>query len=476
MQICKKAILLIFVFSNLCSFSITTIKVSSHPYTPRFDAPIFEVTCNVTTFSSPDSSYATLSRFLKSAESNISIMIYSISHPYLLEILNERISHGVTVTCILQLSHVSSSETSYTKYAAWNLSTAGASVYWANETAFRYTHAKFVIIDNKTVIVESANWAKTGIPVNSSYGNREWGIAITEPHVVHYFEEVFNNDLAIATPYNNENGTAVGPSISTGKYPSPFNSTEFSGAMKIQPFVSPDSSETAILSLLNSANSSIYVQQDYIYKNWGSNLSPFVEALVAAKNKGIDVRVIFNKEVAGNNETAAYLAGYGIEVRYTNTTYFERTHNKGVIVDGKAVLISSVNWGENSVRNNREAGVIIYNTAVAQYYEQIYLWDWSVAEPYGGPAEQPQTVNIDPVLLIVIIVIAVVGNVVYILRRRRTWHVRTHTHASRHVVASPTETPPSISQSPTQSPASATPKRRTSGQRRPRKRKSSGTV
>ncbi len=53
-----------------------------------------------------------------------------------------------------------------------------------------------------------------------------------------------------------------------------------------------------------------------------------------------------------------------------------KTHTKGVIVDRSWVLISSINWNENSARNNREAGLIIENCDVADFYADVFFYDW----------------------------------------------------------------------------------------------------
>ena len=52
-----------------------------------------------------------------------------------------------------------------------------------------------------------------------------------------------------------------------------------------------------------------------------------------------------------------------------------------MIVDNKSVLISSVNWNENSVTRNREAGIIIENDYVAHYYAEVFFYDWNLMKP-----------------------------------------------------------------------------------------------
>lgn len=53
---------------------------------------------------------------------------------------------------------------------------------------------------------------------------------------------------------------------------------------------------------------------------------------------------------------------------------FDKVHNKGVIADGIRVLVSSINWSNNSPTNNREVGVIVDSPEVAEFYEDLF---WS---------------------------------------------------------------------------------------------------
>ena len=52
-------------------------------------------------------------------------------------------------------------------------------------------------------------------------------------------------------------------------------------------------------------------------------------------------------------------------------------HNKGIVCDGSAVLISSQNWSADGVLRNRDAGVIIEDPDIAQYFQQIFMHDWT---------------------------------------------------------------------------------------------------
>lgn len=91
-------------------------------------------------------------------------------------------------------------------------------------------------------------------------------------------------------------------------------------------------------------------------------------------------------------------------------------HNKGVIVDGDAVLISSVNWNENSPSFNREAGVIIESTDAGAYFSDVFTADWEDAGPLPDDASTPANDNLlRQEIAAGVIMLLFIG---YIIRRR----------------------------------------------------------
>jgi len=97
--------------------------------------------------------------------------------------------------------------------------------------------------------------------------------------------------------------------------------------------------------------------------------------------------------------------------------YPEKVHNKGVIVDGDAVLISSVNWNENSPSFNREAGVIIENPDTGAYFSEVFTADWEDAGPLSDdPSSSGDDTRFRQEIAAGVIMLLFVG---YIIRRRR---------------------------------------------------------
>jgi phosphatidylserine/phosphatidylglycerophosphate/cardiolipin synthase-like enzyme len=96
--------------------------------------------------------------------------------------------------------------------------------------------------------------------------------------------------------------------------------------------------------------------------------------------------------------------------------YPDKVHNKGVIVDGDIVLISSINWNENSPSFNREAGVIIENPDAGAYFSAVFDADWKDAGPLSDdPSASGDDTHLRQEIAAGVIMLLFVG---YIIRRR----------------------------------------------------------
>ena len=382
----------------------------------------------IITFVSPDCSFQTIVRELRSANRSIYLNIYEFTDPFLCDELISALLRNVSVNIFLEgspIGGISEEE----KYILNRIANYGGDIRFIvndleNDVYARYifNHGKYLVIDNKTIIVESCNWAKTGIPKNPTYGNREWGIIVRDNKIAKYFFNVFLGDwdenrcdiysfkdmnLSISTDYY------IDESSYRGSYEPQFESQTFKGNFTIIPVLSPDTSNKAICELIESSNESIYVEQLYIYKDWSNGINPFIEKMVTKAKKGVEVKVIlnYNPNYEETNErlniTKQYLKENGIDVKfiYTNWSYFSNVHNKGLIVDNKSVLISSINWNENSVTRNREIGIIINDCEIAKYYTNVFFCDWNLTAPKTKKQEQEKNIQADYKNTIYIIII-----------------------------------------------------------------------
>jgi len=146
--------------------------------------------------------------------------------------------------------------------------------------------------------------------------------------------------------------------------------------VKVQPLLTPDNYIKHIVELIKKAKSSIYLQYAYITWNDDKEDQAFRDMLLLLGQRSyesqMDVRIIVGSGDAGNKVRKLVENGF-------NPKSFKKQsplHNKGIVVDSKIALVSSANWSGDGVLRNRDAGLLIYNAEIAQYYEQVFLFDW----------------------------------------------------------------------------------------------------
>jgi cardiolipin synthase len=414
-------------------YGIGQTDLTSHPI-------VF--TGEVTTFVSPDCSFETIVTELRKAGRSIYCNIYEFTNPFLCDELIAALDRKVAVTVFLEGSPPGGIDPKE-YYLLHHIQDHGGIVRFMvsdeeNRVHARYgfDHAKYLVIDNQTVIIESCNWANTGVPKDPTYGNREWGMVIRNTHIAKAFLQVFLEDSSPmrcdSRPLDRMNATIppdffLSKTIPKGEYTPRFTAQTFSGTQTITPVFSPDTSEQLLLDAIDAANNTIYIEQLYIYKDWGEQLSPLVERLVNKSSQGVDVKVILDYNLAYTgttqqlNDTKQYLEENGVHVKFISAAWspFTTVHNKGMVIDNATVLVSSINWNQQSVTLNREAGVLLENPAAATYYADVFLSDWNL-EPQQNHASSSPWADYKNLLLIGV-VCGITGALIVRDWRKRKW-------------------------------------------------------
>jgi hypothetical protein len=80
---------------------------------------------------------------------------------------------------------------------------------------------------------------------------------------------------------------------------------------------------------------------------------------------------------------------------------FSIMHNKGMVIDDISV-VSSINWGDSALHQNREVGVAVRSAPITSFFAELFWQDWS-EDPVVPKAVLPWTyltiVGGEPVLL-----------------------------------------------------------------------------
>jgi hypothetical protein len=371
---------------------------------------------------SPDAGWQLLEPFLSQADEELVVGMYDFTAPHIEAALLK--GRDPTGRLILTLDHppgsakreqtIDKTEDDLETRLGDRLSFA-----WALEghdrmvTEFIYPnayHIKVAVRPDDVMWLSSGNWNTTNQPQIdlsdrdaaieiAKQSDRDWHVIAHSPSLAHVFRAYLLNDNAVAREGQaTELGTAaLMPdqvpdellAVAAAR-PRPtvtfFEPHEVKGELKIRPLLTPDDYQPHILELIKSAETSFWMQTQYI-KFSGRAEDKDHDALIAAVAEqiaaGIDVRLITSE--FQSPEIIERLIDAGIDSRVLRIQ--PHVHSKGIIVDHKTVVVSSQNWSADGTLRNRDAGLIIYDSPeAAQYFEQIFLHDWAHLASQQMPA------------------------------------------------------------------------------------------
>jgi phosphatidylserine/phosphatidylglycerophosphate/cardiolipin synthase-like enzyme len=122
----------------------------------------------------------------------------------------------------------------------------------------------------------------------------------------------------------------------------------------------------AVVKELGKAEKTILVQA------YSFTSAPIAKALVEARRRGVDVRVILDKSQRTEKYSEAdFLVNVGIPVRID--AQHAIAHNKIMILDGRAVITGSFNFTKSAEENNAENLLVIRDWDIAKKYTSN--WD-----------------------------------------------------------------------------------------------------
>ena len=135
------------------------------------------------------------------------------------------------------------------------------------------------------------------------------------------------------------------------------------------------STEGRLIEKINAAQTSIHIA------SFEFDLTPVAEALIAAKQRGVDVRWVTDDEhgleadVEPGHGQFAMLQDAGIEVRADTRSAL--MHNKFWLFDGQIVWTGSTNITENGIFDQDNNTVVIQSPELAAIYEREFqeMWD-----------------------------------------------------------------------------------------------------
>ena len=133
--------------------------------------------------------------------------------------------------------------------------------------------------------------------------------------------------------------------------------------------------EGRLIEKINAAKTSIHIA------SFEFDLTPIAEALIAARQRGVDVRWVTDDEhgleadAEPGHGQFEMLQNAGIEVRSDSRSAF--MHNKFWIFDGQVVWTGSTNVTENGIFDQDNNVIVIQSSELAAIYEREFQEMWA---------------------------------------------------------------------------------------------------
>jgi len=256
-------------------------------------------------------------------------------------------------------------------------------VLGGDRARYDFHHAKYAVVDDRA-LVTTENWKPVG---TGGHGSRGWGVVVGQRSVVTGLVETFRADAGWrdTTDWRAfRRGQSFEPAETA-----PANDT-YAGrfeprrvrAERVELLVAPDNAERRLVALLDDADESIRIEQVSV----GGRRQPFLRATLRAARRGVDVRVLLssawyveeeNRRLVEWLDRRAAREDLPLEARLADpNNRFEKIHAKGVVIDDERVVVGSLNWNNDSARENREVALVLHGEEVAGYYAAVFAADW----------------------------------------------------------------------------------------------------
>lgn len=384
---------------------------------------------HVTVAVGPEGLYAPLAAAFDAATHSIDLSIYTFEHPEMMQVLLNALGRGVRIRMLLEGSPPGGID-DVQRWAVMQLAAAGADIVYLSttETApngyrerYRYTHAKYGIIDGRVALVGTDNFNRDSMPVGedeAELGGRRGVYILTDaPPVVAALQDLFARDRDASHFLDLRPYEPTDPKF--GAPPADFELPTFEPwAVESAPFREPVTLEgfanfsiisapenalrpdTGLMQLIHQAGpgDEIHLTQLYEHKYWGESASnpvadPNVRlfAIVEAARRGARVRILLDAffddadDLRSNRATVEYVQtvaaaeGLDMQARLGNPTA-GGIHAKLVLlrVDGVSwSAVGSLNGGEISHKLNREVVLLTDMAGVYQRLMEVFEYDWA---------------------------------------------------------------------------------------------------
>lgn len=371
----------------------------------------------------PEYSWDELSAFLGGAQSRLVSGMYEFHGLHIATVLSERLADGVSLDLVLDnatFSAVRDEDEEFDRpstFEEWEglgrfhriVAPEGSDGLIANSY-----HIKVTVREDDTFWLSSGNWKMhSSQPIITEAqrqeaadvdlpGNREWHVVVKNETLATVFRSHLLQDFKRSKdlgggelPRRREAvdhfvDVPIEPLVERRPPSKVLRPKEFRGRIRVKPLLTPDDDgaiySEAVLDLIRGARESLLFQIPYI----GMPSNPradrgFIDELIRALTQKLktldDARLILRtggSEYLSPAHAAWYFKAKGVDVKQ-RVRQISDHHTKGMVVDGRRVLIGSHNWSRPGVSLNRDASLLFDHEGIATYYAEAFEIDWARA-------------------------------------------------------------------------------------------------
>jgi len=377
----------------------------------------FTIKCHA----SPDAGWPTLSAFLQQTKTRLTVAMYDFTAPHIMRTIEATSAQNdSSFSLILDpgQSLANGDEPNNPKSGDFTEDTVRKDLTQKLRSKFSFVwaavtrsgkvehgifptayHIKVAVRDGSAFWLSSGNWqssnqpdldplgADRGLPNVQTIYNREWHVIVNDQRLAQTYEAFIKYDEEQAAPLNVSPQAAVRPDLfvpeelvaqaAAARYFTP-KDIDIARSETVQPLLTPDNYADHILELISQAKTTLYFQNQYIKISVDESKNPpkfaaLVDALRGKIDDGVDVRIIL-RDIGDTRPMLEALKTNGFDM--SRVKLQKSCHNKGIIVDGEIVAVGSHNWSGDGTVYNRDASLILFSKTAAQYFQQIFVYDW----------------------------------------------------------------------------------------------------
>lgn len=341
-----------------------------------------------------------LTRAIDASKTSVRLALYEFNLPEVLDALRRARERGVDVVVLLDLAHFHTRG----KDHAGKDRRRSPEIQALVDEGFRVRilrgrgssgsmHNKFALFDvdlreeGGPGMAEfgSYNWAKT-----AEWNHFENIVLTREPERLRFYRALWKYLEAASVDHEDSanhdwNDSRTGPAPRDADLALELNDARFPRSA-----ASPDGGvEDLLLRAIGAARASIEIAMFSFYSK------VLADALLAAKKRGISVRLVLDRGQSGLMKLDQWFAYHDFDVKITagpddyGNVMFEKMHNKFMIVDGALLETGSFNYTPNAEANNFENANFLMDSAILAGYRAFFQLLYERGHKPRKPASPP---------------------------------------------------------------------------------------